>query len=94
MRFPADIVNAIGLPPSLTTSERACLPVAAQAAALSLPHWPCRHGPGALGYFLVPKSTRGVSRSCAAMSKVAIGCAEEYISERQIRPGKVVSSVL
>ena len=47
-----------------------------------------------IGYFFVPKSTRGVCVSCGGMSKVAIGWADEYITERQMRPGKVVSSWL
>jgi hypothetical protein len=42
---------------------------------------------------LVPKSTFGVWLSCGVMSKVAIGCAEEYSTERQMRPGNVVISV-
>ena len=45
-------------------------------------------------YFFVPKSTLGVCISVGAMSNVAIGCEDEYMSERQMRPGKVTSSVL
>src|SRR5581483_9781951 len=45
-------------------------------------------------YFLVPKSTFGVCISVGGMSKVAIGWEEEYRIDRQMRPGKVVSSVL
>ena len=45
-------------------------------------------------YFFVPKSTLGVCCSCTGMSKVASGCEDEYMTERQMRPGKVVSSVL
>ena len=51
-------------------------------------------GRGRCAYFFVPKSTRGVWVSCGGMSNVAIGWAEEYMTERQMRPGKVVSSVL
>jgi hypothetical protein len=47
-----------------------------------------------LAYFLVPKSTRGVCVSAAGMSKVAIGCEEEYSTDFHSLPGNVVSSVL
>ena len=45
-------------------------------------------------YCFVPKSTLGVFISSAGMSNVAISLAEGYMTERQMRPGKVVISVL
>jgi len=94
MLAPADLVDAIGFAPiHYSTALASCAERQGERrgrAALALARC-ARH---ALGYFFVPKSTRGVACSCGVMSKAAIGWAEEYITERQIRPGNVVSSVL
>jgi hypothetical protein len=76
------------VPPASPTLCRSPNPSLGQATARwrqALPQW---------HYFFVPKSTLGVCISVGAMSKVAIGCEEGYMTERQMRPGKVTSSVL
>jgi hypothetical protein len=45
-------------------------------------------------YFFVSKSTFGAFISSVGMSNAAISFDEGYMTERQMRPGKVVISVL